>query len=55
MRSARAFAASIPGKLQVIIVQKQKDLVIDVGQVIYQHRHDRMLVEQQALTIRRTA
>jgi hypothetical protein len=31
---------------QVIIVQKQKDFVIDVGQVTYQHRHDRMRMEQ---------
>lgn len=34
---------------QVIIVQKHKDFVIDVGQVIYQHRHDRMRMEQQAV------
>jgi hypothetical protein len=35
---------------QVIIVQKPKDFVIDVGQVIYQHRHDRMGMEQQAVS-----
>jgi hypothetical protein len=34
---------------QVIIVQKHKDFVIDVGQVIYQHRHHRIRMEQQAL------
>ena len=32
-----------------IIIQKQKDFVIDVGQIIYQHRHDRMRMEQQAV------
>ena len=31
---------------RMIIIQKQKDFVIDVGQVIYQHRHDRMRMEQ---------
>ncbi len=35
---------------RVIIIQKQKDFVIDVGQVIYQHRHDRMRMEQQAVS-----
>ncbi len=34
---------------RMIIIQKQKDFVIDVGQVIYQHRHDRMRMEQQAV------
>ena len=34
---------------QVIIVQKQKDFVIDVGQVIYQHRHDSMRMDQGGL------
>jgi len=34
---------------RVIIIQKQKDFVIDVGQGIYQHRHDRMRMEQQAV------
>jgi hypothetical protein len=31
---------------QVIIIQKQKDFVTVVGQVIYQHRHDRMRMDQ---------
>jgi hypothetical protein len=35
---------------RVIIIQKQKDFVIDVGQVTYQHRHDRMRMEQQAVS-----
>jgi len=35
---------------RVIIIQKQKDFVIDVGQVIYQHRRDRMRMGQQAVS-----
>ena len=34
---------------RVIIIQKQKDFVIDVGQVIYQHRHDRMRALRRAM------
>ena len=37
---------------KVIIVQKHKDFVIDVGQVIYQHRHDRMRMEAFRVTDR---
>jgi hypothetical protein len=37
---------------QVIIVQNQKDFVINVGQVIYQHRHDSMRMDQEVSSIR---